>query len=283
MAVVRPFHGFHYSLERFGKDAVSKLMAPPYDVISEKDQKMLEQGPHNIIHVTLGKNGSGYTDAAHLFHSWIQEGIIQKDPSPCFYIYEQDYRVNSHPDEKKRTGFMGLVRLEDYEKRIIMPHEKTMPKYSLDRLDLLRSTRANLEQIFGVYNDSTGKIDAILEKNKKDDKLLFQFQDFQGTIHKIWTLSDRKDIEQVRLFMNPRTIIIADGHHRYETSMMYRREVRERTENPLEDIPEDYVMMTLINIKNPGLLILPTHRLIHSLPEPQVKGFFDRARQDLCR
>jgi len=279
MAVVKPFTGYHYSLNHFDKKSIGPLVAPPYDVISEKVKKRLVEDPHNIVHITLGRNEKGYQDAAQLLRSWMNEGKIEKDPSPSLYIYEQDYRINSNPDQKKRTGFIGLVRLEDYNKKIIMPHEKTMPKYSLDRLELLKATNANLEQIFSVYNDSTGRIDAILEKNKKSENFLFEFEDFQGTTHKIWRLSDPSDIDQVRLFMNPRTIIIADGHHRYETSLMYRQEMRERLNDPMETIPADYVMMTLVNIKNPGLLALPTHRLVHGLPEAQVKGFFDRARK----
>jgi len=277
MAVVRPFTGYHYSLEHFKNKSIEQLVAPPYDIIGEKDKKKLAEDPHNIVHITLGKNEKGYEDAAHLLKTWIQEGKIQKDQSPSLYIYEQDYSINSQPDRKKRTGFIGLVRLEDYSKKIIMPHEKTMPKYSLDRLELLRATNANLEQIFGVYNDSTSRIDLILEENKKSENLLFQFEDYQGTIHTVWRLSDQYAINQIRLFMNPRTLIIADGHHRYETSMMFRQEVRKQLDDPMEPIPADYVMMTLINIKNPGLLALPTHRLVHGLPEPQVKGFFDRA------
>jgi uncharacterized protein (DUF1015 family) len=279
MAVVKSFYGFHYSLDLLKNKPFERLVAPPYDIISEKDKKRLTEDPDNIVHITLGKNEKGYVEAAQMLKTWIQQGKIQRDPSPSLYIYEQEYTINSQPERKKRTGFVGLVRLEEFDKKIIMPHEKTMPKYSLDRLELLRATHANLEQIFGVYNDSTLRIDTILEENKTSENFLFQFEDWQRTLHTIWRLSDQNAINQIRLFMNPRTIIIADGHHRYETSLMYRQEIREKLGDPMEPIPADYVMMTLINIKNPGLLALPTHRLIHGLPENQVKGFFDKAKK----
>jgi len=280
MAVVKAFNGYHYSLDFLKNKSLEHLVAPPYDIIGEKDKKRLIEDPDNIVHITLGKNEKGYDEAARLLKTWIQEGKIQKDPLPCLYIYEQVYSINnSQPERRKRTGFIGLVRLEEFDKKIIMPHEKTMPKYSLDRLELLRATNANLEQIFGVYNDSSGRIDAILEENKKTENFLFHFEDWQGTHHTIWRISEPNAINQIRLFMNPRTIIIADGHHRYETSLMYRQEMREKLGDPMEPIPADYVMMALINIKNPGLLALPTHRLIHGLPESQVKGFFDRAQK----
>ena len=279
MAVVKSFNGFHYSLDLLNNKSFERLAAPPYDIISERDKKRITDDPDNIVHITLGKNEKGYEEAAQLLKTWIQQGKIQRDPSPSLYIYEQEYTINSQPERKKRTGFVGLVRLEEFDKKIIMPHEKTMPKYSLDRLELLRATKANLEQIFGVYNDSTGRIDAILEESKTSENFLFQFEDWQGTLHTIWRLSDHNAINQIRLFMNPRTIIIADGHHRYETSLMYRQEIREKLGDPMEPIPADYVMMTLINIKNPGLLALPTHRLIHGLPENQIKGFFDKAKK----
>jgi uncharacterized protein (DUF1015 family) len=279
MAVVKSFYGFHYSLDLLKNKPFERLVAPPYDIISEKDKKRLTEDPDNIVHITLGKNEKGYVEAAQMLKTWIQQGKIQRDPAPSLYIYEQEYSINSQPERKKRTGFVGLVRLEEFDKKIIMPHEKTMPKYSLDRLELLRATHANLEQIFGVYNDSTLRIDTILEENKTSENFLFQFEDWQRTLHTIWRLSDQNAINQIRLFMNPRTIIIADGHHRYETSLMYRQEIREKLGDPMEPIPADYVMMTLINIKNPGLLALPTHRLIHGLPENQVKGFFDKAKK----
>ncbi len=153
-----------------------------------------------------------------------------------------------------------------------------MPKYSMDRLELLRATRANLEQIFGIFNDSSGGIDELLEENKKEENFMFQFTDYQGVTHRLWRIKEKEVIDKIKRILSPRTIIIADGHHRYETSLMYREERRKELQDPWEEIPEDYVMMTLVNMKNPGLLILPTHRLVHDLPEERVRGFFDRCQ-----
>ncbi|HSV30685.1 MAG TPA: DUF1015 domain-containing protein [Atribacteraceae bacterium] len=278
MAVLKPFRGYRYSEEKFGKDRIGALFAPPYDVISERLQEKLRQDPLNIVHVTLGKTNGNYEKAARLFRSWIDRGEIIQEEKPAFYIYEQIYRLNPEDDVRVRTGFVGLVRLEEFEKKIIMPHEKTMPKYSLDRLELLKVTGGNLEQIFGIYNDASGEIERLLEKSKTEENLLIDFIDCQEIRHRIWSMTAAGDINTVRRVMNPRTLIIADGHHRYETSLMYRREIRKKLDDPLEEIPEDLVMMTLVNLKNPGLLVLPTHRLVHDLPVNTLEGFLDRCR-----
>ncbi len=274
MAVVKPFRGVTYAEELCEKEGVDSLVAPPYDVISEKRRKALAGNPLNIVNVTLGHTENGYKEAASLFRSWLNRGILRRDENPFIYIYEQEFRVNASHPLQKRTGFVGLVRLEEFEKKIIMPHEKTMPKYSQDRLELLRACEANLEQIFGIYNDASSTIDHLLEENKKTEALLCQFTDFQDVTHRLWRIQDRTVESEIRHIMNPRTIVIADGHHRYETSLLYRREVREQLGDPLEPVPADYVMMTLVNIKNPGLLALPTHRLVHGLSEETIRSFF---------
>lgn len=277
MAVVKPFRGYFYSSEFIKNHPIDRLAAPPYDVISEKEKARLAEEPYNFVHLTLGKVENGYQKAKELLQSWIREGVIEQDESPSFYIDEQEFQLNSS-GRKKRTGFVALVRLESWEKKIIMPHERTMPKYSMDRLELLRATRANLEQIFGIFNDSSGGIDELLEENKKEENFMFQFTDYQGVTHRLWRIKEKEVIDKIKRILSPRTIIIADGHHRYETSLMYREERRKELQDPWEEIPEDYVMMTLVNMKNPGLLILPTHRLVHDLPEERVRGFFDRCQ-----
>ncbi|HPZ81431.1 MAG TPA: DUF1015 domain-containing protein, partial [Candidatus Atribacteria bacterium] len=278
MAVVKPFRGYFYSSKFIEKHPLDRLAAPPYDVISEKEKIRLTEDPYNFAHLTLGKAEDDYQKAKQLLQSWIKEGVVEQDEAPSFYIDEQEFQLNSSSPRKKRTGFVGLVRLEPWDKKIIMPHERTMPKYSQDRLKLLQATRANLEQIFGIFNDSLGTIDQLLEENKKEENLILQFTDYQGVVHRLWRIKEPKVIDQIRRILNPRTIIIADGHHRYETSLMYREERRKELQDPWEEIPEDYVMMTLVNMKNPGLLILPTHRLVHNLPEERVRDFFTKCQ-----
>ncbi|MDI3542784.1 MAG: hypothetical protein PWP57_387 [Candidatus Atribacteria bacterium] len=275
MAVIKPFRGYFYSSQFIKNHPIEHLAAPPYDVISEKEKARLAEEPYNFVHLTLGKVENSYQKAKERLQDWIKEGVIEQDEAPSFYIDEQEFQLNSG-ERKKRTGFVALVRLENWEKKIIMPHERTMPKYSLDRLELLRATRANLEQIFGIFNDSSGGIDELLEENKKEENFMFQFTDYQGVTHRLWRIKEKEVIDKIKRILSPRTIIIADGHHRYETSLMYREERRKELQDPWEEIPEDYVMMTLVNMKNPGLLILPTHRLVHNLPEERVKEFFRR-------
>jgi len=276
MAVIKPFTGYLYNKHLRESGTIGKLVAPPYDVISRKQKEELAQEPYNIVQITLGRDQDDYQGAADRFRSWIKAGLVEKDNSSSFYIYEQEFELNPQLGKKVRTGFISLVRLEEFEKKVILPHEKTMPKYSQDRLLLLQAVKGNLEQIFGIFNDTSGKADEILEQNKRPKDKLFEFTDYQGTIHRLWRMSDLNSQAAIRKILNPRTIIIADGHHRYETSLQYRRQVREKLGDPLAPIPEDYVMMNLVNMKNPGLVILPTHRLVHGLPPEKVKSFFQK-------
>ncbi|MBC7217671.1 MAG: DUF1015 domain-containing protein [Candidatus Caldatribacterium sp.] len=278
MAVVKPFLGYRYAEKYIKERGIERLVAPPYDVISEKERQRLAEEEYNFVHLILGKDESGYQNAASRLRSWIAQGVFVRDDVPSFYIYEQEFELNSF-GRRTRTGLVALVRIEDFEKRIIFPHERTMPKYSLDRLELLRATRANLEQIFCLYNDPQRTIDAILEEHKRPEAELFAFTDSRGVVHRLFRLSDEKAIAHIRKVLNPRTLIIADGHHRYETCLMYRKEQRAALSDPLEEIPEDYTMMTLVNIHNPGLLILPTHRLVHSLPEERLADFFAKCEK----
>ena len=275
MATVKPFPGYRYAKPLVEKRGIGKLVAPPYDVISEKEKKRLAEEPYNFVHLILGKDETGYQNVQRRLQEWIDRGVFTRDSSPSFYIYEQEFRLNSF-GRKKRTGLVTLVRIEEFEKRIISPHERTMPKYSMDRLELLRATRANLEQIFSLYNDPQRTIDHLLEEHKREEGMLFEFTDHQNVVHRLWRLEDEKAVQTIRRILSPRTLIIADGHHRYETSLLYRRERREALSEPLFEIPEDYTMMTLVNIHNPGLLVLPTHRLLHDLPEEHLDDFFKR-------
>ncbi|MCS7242583.1 DUF1015 domain-containing protein [Candidatus Caldatribacterium sp.] len=275
MAVIKPFLGYRYAEEYVQKRGIGKLVAPPYDVVSEKEKQRLAEEEYNFVHLILGKDASGYENAALRLRRWIEKGVFTRDSLPSLYIYEQEFALNSF-GRRKRTGFVALVRLEEFAKRIIFPHERTMPKYSLDRLELLRATRANLEQIFCLYNDPQRVVDALLEEYKRPEAELFAFTDHYGVVHRLFRLSDGEAIAYIRKVLNPRTLIIADGHHRYETCLMYRRERREALGDPLGEIPEDYAMMFLVNIHNPGLLILPTHRLVHSLPEGRLMDFFKK-------
>ncbi|MEN3202937.1 MAG: DUF1015 domain-containing protein [Atribacterota bacterium] len=277
MAVVKPFLGYRYAEEYVRERGIGRLVAPPYDVISEKERQRLAAEEYNFVHLILGKDESGYGNTALRLRHWIAKGVFVRDSVPSLYIYEQEFSLNSF-GRKKRTGFVALVRLEDFEKRVIFPHERTMPKYSLDRLELLRATRANLEQIFCLYNDPQRVVDTLLEEHKRPDTELLSFTDRHGVVHRLFRLSDAEAIARIRKVLNPRTLIIADGHHRYETCLMYRKERREALGDPLEDLPEDYTMMFLVNIHNPGLLILPTHRLVHSLPEERLANFFEKCK-----
>jgi len=275
MAVVKPFLGYFYAPSLARERGIERLVAPPYDVISEKERKRLGEEEYNFVHLILGKDESGYRNVAERLRCWVAQGVFVKDTASSLYIYEQEFELNPF-GHRTRTGVVALVRLEEFEKRVIFPHERTMPKYSLDRLELLRATRANLEHIFCLYNDPQRVVDALCEEHKKEETLLFAFTDRQGVAHRLFRLSDPSAIATIRKVLNPRTLIIADGHHRYETCLMYRRERREALGDPLEEIPEDYTMMTLVNIHNPGLLILPTHRLVHDLPEERLANFFKK-------
>jgi len=266
MATIIPFKGIRYSS---GAGAMSLLTTPPYDIINEKKQESFYQlHPNNIIRLEYGKTypsdteeDNRHTRAAAVFSNWLKEGILKQENSPAVYLCQE--RFNHEGQEKTRSSFICGVKLEPYEKGIIIPHEETIPKHKADRLLLMQACKANFSPIFGLYVDPDRTVEKFTSAQMQRDPDI-NFIDEDNHNHSVWILTDNGIISQVQRFMADQRIFIADGHHRYETALAYRNWRREQEKTLLEEYSYDYVMMSLVNLHDPGLVILPTHRLVRN-------------------
>jgi len=281
MAKIVPFRGIFYNREKIKE--MSWVVAPPYDVISgEAQQRYYEMSQYNVIRLILGKDFPGdngannrYTRAAQFFQRWLEEGILRRDDFPSIYVLEQEYELRSDmfgevetPTGKvkiiKRRGFIALAQLEDFSKGIVRPHEETMAEPKRDRLNLLRACRANFSLIFTTYEDPENRIDGLWEE-KRDETPVIDLINGENIRHRLWRIDDHKSVNWIVEGMRDKKLFIADGHHRYESALEYRNELRES--NPRHSAHEDYnyVMSYFVNMENGGLKILPIHRAIRSL------------------
>ena len=273
MADVRPFPGIRYAP---GTD-LAAVATPPYDVISPEAQaRYYERSPENIIRLELGRDEPGddelanrYTRAALTFADWRLRGVLQQD-TPALYLYEQ--RFHALGGERRRLGLMARVRIEPWEAGVVLPHERTLSKPKSDRLKLTRATAATLSPIMALYDDPRGALAKALAKPLKRAPEV-AFHDEAGEEHRLWVVRDAALIAHVGAFFRDRQLYIADGHHRYETALAYREELREaRRELPPEDAA-NFTLMALSAIEDPGLLVLPTHRIVRGVAHERMAEF----------
>ena len=280
MATILPFKGLRYNPEKI-KD-ISKVITPPYDVISEKERDDYYQlHPDNIIRLILSKDLPGddqsnnkYTRSAESFYTWRKEEILKEEAEPAIYIYAQEFTMSGK--EYIRRGFISLVKLEDFQTGEIYPHEHTLAKPKEDRMNLMKACNANLSQVFTFFEDEDAKISSFLHKVSEGDTDI-DFTDIYGVKNSLWAIKDKAVIEELIVQMKDRALFIADGHHRYETALFYRDLVKgtEKEQDSNEDSPADYIMMMCVSMEDPGLQILPTHRLarnIENLDPEKVKS-----------
>lgn len=274
MADVRPVPGIRYAPET----DLAAVVTPPYDVISPEAQaRYYERSPENIIRLELGRDEAGddelanrYTRAAATFATWRLRGILRQDAPPALYLYEQ--RFHALGGERRRLSLLGRVRIEPWEAGVILPHERTLSKPKSDRLKLTRATAATLSPIMALYDDPGGALAKALAKPLKRQPEV-AFSDEAGEEHRLWLISDNALIERVATFFRERQLYIADGHHRYETALAYREELREaRRELPLEDAA-NFTLMALSAIEDPGVVVLPTHRIVRGVPQERLAEF----------
>jgi len=267
MAEVRPFRGIRYNQEAIGD--LSLVVAPPYDVIDEHGRDYYyNKHPYNIIRLILNrpkKNDKDpeqpYLRAAQFLEQWLAQRILITDISPGFYLYRQRYLIES--EYKECTGLVARVRLEEFADGGILPHEHIMPKPLEDRTNLLNHTRMNLDFVETLYSDPDEKLrDPILEEMEKFP--LAQFQTVDGIAHDLWSVTDVGFIRKITMFLGKKKLYIADGHHRYQTALEYRRQAVEREGELVEDDPRNFLMMMIVEMENPGLSVLPVHRVVLS-------------------
>ena len=279
MALISPFKAWRYDPQRV---PIQRVVTQPYDKITPAMQDhYYEASPYNLVRIILGKRQSTdgktenvYTRAAASFQDWRQTGVLRQDSEPSLYRYSQTFTipfgVSGHPARIERQAFIALGRIEDYASGVIFRHEQTLAKPKADRLDLLRATRAHLGQIFMLYNGA-GTIDAALESPAAPD---IEVTDEYDVVHRVWKVSDPAVIASIQKQMHDRKLIIADGHHRYETALTYRDQRRADAETSSgRPAPYDSAMMTFVDMDRKGLVVLPTHRLVFGLSSFNVEQF----------
>jgi uncharacterized protein (DUF1015 family) len=287
MADIYPFRAFRYANDA-SKDSqtvsVAQVVTQPYDKITpELQERYYAASPYNLVRIILGRPEANdnpannvYSRAASSFRDWRQQGVLRQDSHPSVYIYSQRFTLPASGEELERRGFIALGRIEDYAAGVVFRHEQTLAKPKADRLDLLRATRAHFGQIFMLYEDS-GQVESLLNLNAEPD---ITVTDEYGVLHRVWQVSDPQVIASVRAAMSDKKLVIADGHHRYETALTYRNERRAASGSTgqVSSAPSEFVLMTFVNMNSPALLILPTHRVVHSLDSFSEEAFLESAR-----
>jgi uncharacterized protein (DUF1015 family) len=268
VARLRPFRGYRYNVEKV-RD-LAAVVSPPYDVIPDELRRELHRRhPHNVIRLILGEERTGddaaenrYLRARRYFQEWEDTGILLRENAPAFYVYEQQYPWKQG-ERRVRTGLIGAVGLEEYDARIVFPHERTMPGPKADRLRLMQSLPVDLEQIFCFYPGPSGSITDVLRSGTRTDPL-GDFGDEAGVRHRLWLLQKPEVIARLITAFRDRPLFIADGHHRYETALTFREEMRRANATADPEKAYNFVMMTMVSMEDEGLTALPTHRLIRA-------------------
>jgi len=284
MADISPFAGLRYATDRVGD--LASVLCPPYDVIGEDERRELEaRHPENVVRLELprGADDARYATAARLLGAWTTEGILRAENREAFYLYEQQFGYAGQ--RYTRRGFFAAVRLEPFERRVVLPHEKTLTGPKEDRKRLLRATHTQISPVFGLYRDAGGAARAIIDETAAGAPAV-DTTTADGVRHRLWVITAAPAVDGLRTLLADKQILIADGHHRYETMLGLAPEMR-----PIDvaagAAASDHAMMFLARAEDPGLLVLPTHRMVNDLPDFSFDGLcaaagaaFDIAKGD---
>ncbi len=258
MVEVRPFKAIHYSEEVIGKD-LSKVITQPYDKIdSEMQNRYYERHEYNFVKLILPREENRYEMAARRLNEWKNKGVFTRDDKPAMYIYTQEFEVRGK--KYTRRGFIAAMRLHPFEEKVVLPHEKTHKGPKEDRLKMLRATKTNLEAGFVLYRDD-GRVKEIIDEVVKGTPDFYGVDDF-GTVTKLYRVDDESKIKIIQDVLKDEQVVIADGHHRYETAVYFRDEMRKNVGDWKDNQAFNYRMTYMVSIDDPGLIVLPTHRLL---------------------
>ena len=283
MAQVYPFCAFRYNPERAPFD---RVLTQPYDKISPAMQeKYYAADPHNLIAVEKGRAYPGdttqnnvYTRAEAAIEDWIRNNIIVQDPAPSFYVYTQEYTVPGTEERRTRRGFIGAGKLEEYSAGVVFRHEHTLSGPKADRLELLRHTKMHTGQLFMLYSDPQRRIDGILAEAESSAAPATEMRDEYGVVHRLWVIADPQRVAAIQKAMEDQKLVIADGHHRYETALNYRKERPTHAGKIDPNAPSERAMMSFFNTRSEGLTILPGHRVaahIHDFSWSGVRRYLE--------
>jgi uncharacterized protein (DUF1015 family) len=277
MAEIQPFRAYRYDTSRV---KLGDVLTQPYDKISPAMQEgYYAKSPHNLIAIEKGRvqpddspRDNAYTRAGKKAEEWIAAKILVQDAAPNIYVYSQEYLVPGTHTRKTRIGFIALGRVEDYDAQVVFRHERTLSAPKADRIDLLRHTNVQTGQLFMLYNDAPRSIDNLLEDISRKAEPQ-EMQDEFGVTHRLWPVSDQAAVRRIQAAMKDKKLIIADGHHRYETALNYRNEGRAKLQQPDPYAAHEFAMMTFVNTHSKGLTILATHRLIRNIENFDFEKF----------
>jgi uncharacterized protein (DUF1015 family) len=290
MAHIYPFRAWRYNPASVRLDDV---VTQPYDKISPAmQQAYYQRSPFNLVRIILGLpelfdaegKESVYSRAGRDFRAWREQGILIQEKSPCVFAYAQSFLVPGTGQTKERRGFIALGKLHEYSEQVVFRHEQTLSKPKSDRLNLLKATRAHFGQIFMLYSDPAASVERLLFDSA--GPVDAEVADEYGVLHQIWRINDPAALRLLVAAMRDKKLIIADGHHRYETALAYAKEHAPASQPHFESnfshlphppYPEAAAMMTFVNMDSEGLVILPTHRVLHSLAGFDPDPFFNRA------
>jgi uncharacterized protein (DUF1015 family) len=292
MARIYPFRAWRYNSSAVRLDDV---VTQPYDKISPSMQQAYYlRSPYNLVRIILGlpelfdaeRGENVYSRAARDFRAWREQGVLVQEKAPCIFAYAQRFKVPGTEIVKERRGFIALGKLHDYAEQVVFRHEQTLSKPKSDRLNLLKATHAHFGQIFMLYSDPAGSVEKILYDGNGPAEA--EITDEYGVLHRLWRVNDPAAIRLLTSAMDDKKLIIADGHHRYETALNYSKEHApgtvaknefSATGLPQPPNPEAAVMMTFVNMDSEGLVILPTHRVVHSLENFDPAAFIGSAKE----
>ena len=275
MAEISPFRGIRYNQEIITDMAT--VICPPYDVISPEEQKdYYEKSDYNVVRLEHGMESpedaeinNKHSRARDIFNEWLKDGIFQTDAVPAFYIHEHTF---SYQDiRKRRLELIAVVRLEPWENKVVLPHENTSSGAKSDRLELMRACTANFSPLLCLYDDPGQRVTKLLTVQTKRNPLI-HFTD-NGDIHKLWMSNEPEFIQRISHFLAPKSLYIADGHHRYETALAYQAEKQKSTQSTSSDAAFNFIMMTLVSFSDPGLIVAPLHRMVRNIPSQALTEF----------
>jgi uncharacterized protein (DUF1015 family) len=267
MAQVFPFQAFRFNPQVAPFD---RVLTQPYDKISpERQAEYYAMHPQNLIAVEKGRGfpddapqNNVYTRAAAKVEEWIRDHIVIQDPAPAFYAYTQEFTVPGTSEKRTRRGFIGAGKLEEYSAGVVFRHEHTLSGPKADRLELLRHTRLHTGQLFMLYSDPQKRVDAVLAEAQSSAAPATELTDEYGVIHRLWPVAEAQHVQAIQQGMADQKLVIADGHHRYETALTHRNERRAGAPSPEPSAPYERAMMTFVNTHSEGLVILATHRVV---------------------
>ena len=270
MAKIVPFCGLRYNFQEVGD--VGTVIAPPYDVIKTEEQIALENShPNNIVRLILNRPNDNdtetdnlYARSAALLNHWRAEGVLIRDASPCYYVYAQTFTT---PDGTTytRRALIALGQLEAFGAGVVFPHEKTLAAPKADRLNLMYACHANLSPIFVLYSDSEGGIQEVVSRFTSINSPVVDTGERFGSTHRLWRIDIPEINREIQSLFSTKSLVIADGHHRYETALTYRGEIRAKSSQWTGEEGYNYVMMNLVRMESPGLAVLAIHRQLSSL------------------